>query len=721
MKRLLLLLLIICGLTFIISCEKSSKPKINEPHPEVVLGENTIILHNHEELISTFTEDGTITFTSSTSQIDSLRVGNIIISGITPMTPCGFLRKIDAINGLEIETSEATFEDAFKELHVNFSTILKPENLIAQPTSSKGVSYNPNKSIDNSFSFDINKVIYENNENKVLLTGEIEFSSSLNFNVDIFSFELTKLKFVNKIQANNRLSISATSEFYGVDETYEIAKMHFIPIAVGPLVICPIITLDINGKATAEMAIAAEVSQSVTLEAGFEYNNGNWDSLSNIDINFPAFNAPEILANASLEASVTPQINLLIYGVTAPYVEPTLYGRDTITLSGDPWWKIEGGVEAGAGVELRIMSRRIADYHNPSVINHNAVIAQAENVLHGTLKGIIYDAVTQTLLSNVNIRVNKGSDVIVETSNDVSGQYEIELPVAQNYTVIFSKPDYQELIYSNVAISGLNQTHLEPVMQIDNAHLGLGNISGQIFNALNNMPESDVVIFLRRGMNQMESQVLRESVTDSNGSYMLEDIDSGNYTIEATKEDYTNSYFNVYCLGNETVSGQNGVITPELTGNDIRIILTWGEVPRDLDSHITGPTVDDSGRFHVYYGNRSYYYGDQTYVDLDLDDVSSYGPETVTIYNQLSGLYRYTVHDYTNGHSTECLQLSNSNAQVRVYMGSTLLRSFNVPANVPGTAWTVFEMHGTVINAINEISGMPDYKGNFDLINLPDK
>ena len=36
------------------------------------------------------------------------------------------------------------------------------------------------------------------------------------------------------------------------------------------------------------------------------------------------------------------------------------------------------------------------------------------------------------------------------------------------------------------------------------------------------------------------------------------------------------------------------------------IELRWGYAPRDLDSHLTGPTVDGSGRFHIYFSNKAY-------------------------------------------------------------------------------------------------------------------
>jgi hypothetical protein len=89
---------------------------------------------------------------------------------------------------------------------------------------------------------------------------------------------------------------------------------------------------------------------------------------------------------------------------------------------------------------------------------------------------------------------------------------------------------------------------------------------------------------------------------------------------------------------------------------------------------------------------------------LDHDDVSSFGPETTTIARQNSGVYKFFVHDFTNGGDPNSTALSNSGAQVKVYQGNNLVATFNVPTGQAGTVWTVFELNGSTITPINTIS-----------------
>ena len=132
-------------------------------------------------------------------------------------------------------------------------------------------------------------------------------------------------------------------------------------------------------------------------------------------------------------------------------------------------------------------------------------------------------------------------------------------------------------------------------------------------------------------------------------------------------------------------------------------MLRWGASPRDLDSHLIG-RKEDGGSFDVYYAKKSYSVGGEEYANLDVDDTTSYGPETITIKKSLSGKCVYAVHDYSNKSSSSSDKLGYSEAFVTVYKGGQEYATFNVPVGEIGTYWVVFELSpdGTItpINAI---------------------
>jgi len=112
----------------------------------------------------------------------------------------------------------------------------------------------------------------------------------------------------------------------------------------------------------------------------------------------------------------------------------------------------------------------------------------------------------------------------------------------------------------------------------------------------------------------------------------------------------------------------------------VRIVLTWGKTPSDLDSHLSFPNN------HVYFEKQG-----GLDANLDVDDTTSYGPETITVEKKHEGQrYVYAVHDYSNGNNKNSQKMSFSNARVEVYVGQTLIRTYNVKPSVTGTSWVVF-------------------------------
>lgn len=132
------------------------------------------------------------------------------------------------------------------------------------------------------------------------------------------------------------------------------------------------------------------------------------------------------------------------------------------------------------------------------------------------------------------------------------------------------------------------------------------------------------------------------------------------------------------CPCNDLTYAISPIMLNKLDG--LRVVLTWGQTPKDLDSH----TMYQGN--HVFFRNKV-----GANANLDVDDVDSFGPETITIDKKHFGeKYVYAVHDYTDLDHPDTQALSNSNAQVFVYIGESLIRSYYVPKNKVGNLWVVF-------------------------------
>ncbi len=136
----------------------------------------------------------------------------------------------------------------------------------------------------------------------------------------------------------------------------------------------------------------------------------------------------------------------------------------------------------------------------------------------------------------------------------------------------------------------------------------------------------------------------------------------------------------------------------------MQFTLTWGENPGDLDSHLWTPTMDGSS-YHIYYASR----GDSSaapYVDLDVDDVTSYGPEHITIYDEFPGTYMYAIYHFSGSGD-----ISTSDAEVGILESDGTVQNFSVPGAAASANWWwhVCNIDGTTgqITPVNTISADP--------------
>jgi len=320
----------------------------------------------------------------------------------------------------------------------------------------------------------------------------------------------------------------------------------------------------------------------------------------------------------------------------------------------------------------------------------------------GTITGSVRDAVSNSPVENVAITVRQGGTTVTSGATLADGSYSILVPAGSGYQLVFSKTNYMSADYSNISVSANETAYLETVLQIDSSHAGTGNMDGVIKNALDGTGVSGLDVDLRSGFNSQTGTIVASTSTQNGGSYSFSDITAGNYTAELSGNGYVTTYVTLLCIGGTTTT-KDATISPSLPSGQTRIVLTWGSTPADLDLHLTGPATEGS-RFHVYWNNKSYL----SYVNLDLDDTSSFGPETITISTQENGMYRCSIHDFTNRSLTSSTALANSGAQVKVYRGSNLVATYNVPSQA-GTLWTVFELNGDTLTPVNTMSYESDY------------
>jgi hypothetical protein len=206
-------------------------------------------------------------------------------------------------------------------------------------------------------------------------------------------------------------------------------------------------------------------------------------------------------------------------------------------------------------------------------------------------------------------------------------------------------------------------------------------VSGSVENAIDRSPIPGATIVFREAENGPEKT---SALTNSEGKFEVTEITSNRYYVEVSADGYI-PYKSAVDIDTDDPNPLTFALSP-MDDNFARVVLTWGLTPADLDSHISGPRVDGT-RFHVYFENMS----DSGNANLDVDDVTSFGPETVTLISKNPGTYRYSIHDYTNRDASSSSALMNSGVTVKLYLQDGHSYSYTGPRG-NGTLWTVFEI-----------------------------
>jgi uncharacterized protein YcfL len=213
-----------------------------------------------------------------------------------------------------------------------------------------------------------------------------------------------------------------------------------------------------------------------------------------------------------------------------------------------------------------------------------------------------------------------------------------------------------------------------------------GTIMGSVSNALDGNPLDSVDV-------TVTGPAQRSVKTNSDGTFSMAELPYGAYQVVASKTGFNQGPPRTVLLSQPMVS-LNFVLTPVLDFNQYRAVLTWGAEPHDLDLHLWTLGTE------IYFSHTGSL-DTIPYAFLDVDNVSGYGPETITI-DTLLDTCKFSVHNYSRSPD-----ITVSRAHIDFYKGSSLIRSFDVPTTGVGLWWYAFDL--TPTGSIIERNTIIDY------------
>ncbi len=305
--------------------------------------------------LTSVSQDGQYVFEGPGAAGLSLEVGDVILAGVSPKTPMGALRRVEAVeaqgDGLVVSTSQATLVEAFEDLEMTLDT---------QVTAEGGAPGLEAQAEGISFPFDL---VGSGGGGSVELSGAISLAPTfdLSFDIDIASFQVDELtmEFGGEQTLLAELVGSGQASF---DESVPLGEIPFAPITFlvptpagpVPVVITPAVKLEVGLAGSASGAFTASVNEAASFTAGVGYQDGRfggfWDGDTDLQFEQPTYGAA-----LSVEASAGPRLEVLLYGAVGPYASVSGVVRANATVEGPPPCTrgvLDAGLTAKAGVTL---------------------------------------------------------------------------------------------------------------------------------------------------------------------------------------------------------------------------------------------------------------------------------------------------------------------------------------------------------------------------------
>ena len=357
--------------------------------PVIIPDTTKVLSESTTQYLAEISVDGsTYTFTQSTPELLSLEPGDIMVSNVAEDAPHGFLRQVTSISMIGdqviIVSDQAALDQAIESGKVKLRQTITP-NEIRESSLPPGVETNVSADKFEFYVHDL--VLYDGDgnpfteEDQIRADGTLGFVLSYDFTLLIQNFELKECSFTNSVVASDNLEIKTKIDLASAELEFEFARIYLSPITVMvgylPVVIEPVITINIGLNGEVSVGVETSVTQVVTLKTGVEYKNGAWGPISEFSNEFQ-IDPPHLSAGLHFKGYFGPRLSLLIYGLVGPYADVDIFAELEADIFDDPWWSLYGGLEVPIGVRVEVLSHLIAHYETVA-IGFRMLLAQAES------------------------------------------------------------------------------------------------------------------------------------------------------------------------------------------------------------------------------------------------------------------------------------------------------------------------------------------------------
>jgi probable HAF family extracellular repeat protein len=378
-----------------------------------IIPKSTKVLDSAGMSSLTVSSDGlTITLSTASSVATSLAAGNVLASGPAPAVPYGLLVKILSVSTsgqiVTASVQQATLEDAIQQATFEFSETLGPENTTSNirtkikrsshPLVDRLLSKNSTTGVgacagnSSTIQLPFNVKLAGGGTASLALSGEDDFCPSFSFQLQIKSFQVVSMTATATVGIH--ISIGLLDNVQGsFNNTQDLATFAAAPtvalIGGVPLVVQPTLTpfVGVSGNAAADAYTGLTTDSTLTI--GVSYANGSWSPIDSSISPAVISSATSVDGQVGLKAFAGVRAGVVFDGFLTPNLSGDGYLQFNSSLTGNPCWSLNAGLEANLGVNVTVLGQTVAAYSSPALNLYSKPVLQATATCFApTLSGI---------------------------------------------------------------------------------------------------------------------------------------------------------------------------------------------------------------------------------------------------------------------------------------------------------------------------------------------
>jgi uncharacterized repeat protein (TIGR03803 family) len=416
----------------------------------------------------TISSDGsTLTISSSSEVAASLQPGDVLVSSPCASAPHGLLRKVSTVtqsgSNIVITTASATLADEVTRVRFNVTVPIAPSSESASarrlrarygkapsvmPHGYSSTLPNPCAGAADEYTIPLNVALPPDpSGNTIGSTGELDFCSlnlALNFDSVALSGSLqATTNLYSHVVVQGRYSVSVDQRIDLDPEELEdqvvclgnqtCTSVAGLPdsIADAIAVITPVVTPFVGVSGNAAVGFYTGKTIEGQLEAGMTFSSAGATPTFTQELQGAA-DPTSLDGNLDLKAYAGVELGAELFGSLTFHVDPDGFVQFDANTGANPWWTLDAGAEADAGVTASLLGFFSQDFDTPEFQITSMQIAEASGSFSG-------QAVIATMTPNTATVGSPNQTLVLTGSNFVPGCF-----VSFNGTALpttFTDPD----------------------------------------------------------------------------------------------------------------------------------------------------------------------------------------------------------------------------------------------------------------------------------------